>query len=63
MFLTCDEVAARYGVCNPTIWRWQKNRPDFPKAIAIGPKASRWLLRDLENWERKKFAERGAGAA
>ena len=31
--ITVKEVARMYGVSVPTIWRWSKIDPDFPKAL------------------------------
>lgn len=45
-YLTVAQVAARYEVSTDTIWRWARNGV-FPKALKIGPNATRWRLADL----------------
>ena len=45
-YLTVVQVAGRYEVSTDTIWRWSRNGV-FPRALKIGPNASRWRLADL----------------
>ncbi|PHQ66899.1 MAG: AlpA family transcriptional regulator [Paracoccus sp.] len=49
-FLTVEQVAARYGVSTDTIWRW-KRVGEFPKAVKVGPGATRWRVSDLLEFE------------
>jgi predicted DNA-binding transcriptional regulator AlpA len=35
--LRVEQVALRYGVSKPTIWRWVKDNPGFPAPVHIGP--------------------------
>lgn len=53
-FLRDTEVAIRYNVSRPTIWRWVKNG-QFPKPIKLGMGSSRWRLTDLEVWEHSQI--------
>ncbi|WP_373190806.1 helix-turn-helix transcriptional regulator [Halomonas sp.] len=53
-FLTVRQVADRLAISVPTVWRWARERPDFPKPHRIGPAATRWRLDDLEAWEAKQ---------
>lgn len=50
-FLTDRQVAERYGVSRPTIWRW-RNEGRFPLPVKLGPAVTRWRLADLERWEQ-----------
>lgn len=50
-FLTVRQVAERLAVSVPTVWRWTRERDDFPKPQRLGPAATRWRLADLEAWE------------
>jgi predicted DNA-binding transcriptional regulator AlpA len=54
-FLTAKQVASRYEVGIATIWRWARDRENFPKPKKLGDNCTRWCLADLEEWE----AERG----
>ncbi len=42
------EVARIYGVSVPTIWRWTKTFPDFPKPNKIGS-TTRWMLPEVQD--------------
>ncbi len=50
-FLRDTEVAQRYNISRPTVWRWVKDG-NFPKPIRLGGGSSRWKLEDLESWEQ-----------
>lgn len=52
VYLRDTEVAARYGVSSVTVWGWTK-KGYFPKPHRLGHNKTRWLLADLETWERK----------
>lgn len=46
LYLNVTQVADRYMVSTHTIWRWSRNG-GFPRALKIGPNATRWRLADL----------------
>lgn len=50
-FLRDTEIARRYSISRPTVWRWIKEGK-FPKPIRLGSGSSRWKLDDLESWEQ-----------
>lgn len=50
-YLSDHDLAERYGVARPTVWRWHRERPDFPRAIRLTPGCTRWKLSQIENWE------------
>jgi predicted DNA-binding transcriptional regulator AlpA len=52
VYLTVQNVATRYGVCVPTIWRWAKATPGFPAPVKLGPGTTRWPLETLLHYER-----------
>lgn len=56
IFLQDKDVAQRYGVSRPSIWRWVKSDPSFPKPVNLTPGCARWRMEDLEKWERDKAA-------
>lgn len=39
---------------NTTLWRWAKERADFPKPIKLGPKVTVWPLDELIAWRDKQ---------
>ena len=53
-FLKDIEVAMRYGVSRPTIWRWTKNG-NFPKPVKLGAGSTRWRSSDIEAWEQSQI--------
>jgi prophage regulatory protein len=53
-FLRDTEVAIRYGVSRPTIWRWTKNGK-FPKPVKLGAGSTRWRSSDIEAWEQSQI--------
>lgn len=50
-FFSDKDVAKRYGVSRPTIWRWVKNNSAFPAPIQLSPGTTRWKLSDLQTYE------------
>lgn len=52
LFLSDREVAQRYSVSRPTIWRWAKDVDDFPRPVKIAKGTTRWRVNDLEEYER-----------
>jgi len=50
-FLRDIEIAIRYQVSRPTVWRWVK-QGKFPKPIKLCGGSTRWRLIDLEAWEQ-----------
>ena len=51
-FLSVKQVAERYGLSVATIWRWSKERDDFPRPRKLGSGSTRWKLDDLVAFER-----------
>lgn len=51
IYLTDNQVAARYGVSKPTVWRWVRTNPNFPAPVKLSTNCSRWTLASLESWE------------
>lgn len=58
MYVSDKQVAARYSVTRPTVWRWLKTDPTFPRPISLSPGCTRWKLAEIEAWESAR-----AGAA
>jgi prophage regulatory protein len=53
-FLTAKQVATRYDLGVATIWRWARDREDFPKPMKLGANCTRWRLADIEAWEASR---------
>ena len=54
LFLSDKDVARRYSVSRPTIWRWLKIKLGFPTPIKIAEGTTRWRLKDLEEFEGRR---------
>jgi predicted DNA-binding transcriptional regulator AlpA len=42
MLLTDAQVASVYGVSRPTVWRWTRIDPKFPKPVKAAAMTTRW---------------------
>lgn len=54
MFVSDKQLATRYGVTRPTIWRWVKTDPTFPRPVSLSPGCTRWKAADVEAWEESR---------
>lgn len=52
-FLSVHQVALRLGISVPTVWRWSRERDDFPRPHRFGPGVTRWKLVDLIDFEQR----------
>lgn len=50
-YLPDTAVAKRYSVSRNTVWRWHRERPDFPRVIYLSLGCTRWKLSEIEAWE------------
>lgn len=50
MYLSDQQVAKRYGVSRPTVWRWA-SEGRLPHPIRLSPGCTRWQLPMLEEFE------------
>lgn len=57
-FLRDTEIASRYSISRPTVWRWVK-QGKFPKPVKLGGGSTRWRLIDLQAWEQNHKPEGG----
>lgn len=61
-YLTDRQVGERFNVSRKTIWKWVKQRDDFPAPLSLSPGATRWRLSDLLRFEAG-LAAIGRGAS
>jgi prophage regulatory protein len=52
LYLSVDQVAARFNVSKDSIWRWRRDG-EFPAPKKLGGRTTRWRLSDIEEWERQ----------
>ncbi|MGG7644240.1 helix-turn-helix transcriptional regulator [Rhodovulum sp. YNF3179] len=50
-YLSDTDLGHRYGVTRQTIWRWHRNRADFPRVRKLSPGCARWRLSEIAAWE------------
>lgn len=50
-YLTCKQVCSRYNIGSTTLYRWIEEKR-LPAGDKIGPRARRWNINDLLQWER-----------
>ncbi|MTI05507.1 AlpA family phage regulatory protein [Roseibium denhamense] len=49
-WMTVGNVAAFFAVSVPTIWRWNRNNPEFPKGYVLSPGTTRWHRAEIEQY-------------
>ncbi|GAA0779968.1 hypothetical protein GCM10009077_24230 [Roseibium denhamense] len=49
-WMTVYEVAVFFAVSVPTIWRWNRNNPEFPKGYVLSPGTTRWHRAEIEQY-------------
>lgn len=53
-FISIPQTAERYGVARQTVWRWIKERPDFPKPVRFSSGCTRLAVADLDAYDASK---------
>lgn len=57
-----EAAAAFLGISRPSLYRWERDNPDFPRRIKLGERVSGWKRADLEAWINAR-AQAGKGGA
>lgn len=63
LYLNDAQVASRLCVSRPTIWRWTRENPHFPKPVKLGAGCSRWLDSEIAAFEAAAIATRDSSIA
>lgn len=53
-YLSDTQLAQRFSVSRQTVWRWHRERADFPRAHSLSPGCTRWRLSEVEAWEQSR---------
>lgn len=53
------EVIQLTGASPPTIWRWSRSDPTFPRPFHLSPAITCWDEDEVRAWLQTKKAERG----
>jgi prophage regulatory protein len=55
IWVSADEIAARFRVSRNTIWRWTRTpENEFPDPVRLTPRVTRWRLADIERFEEMR---------
>ncbi|MBO6891605.1 MAG: AlpA family phage regulatory protein [Roseibium sp.] len=49
-WMAVGDVATFFAVSKPTIWRWTKNNPEFPKGHELSHGTTRWYRAEIEDY-------------
>lgn len=60
MYVSDKQLSERFGVTRPTVWRWHRTDPTFPRAVSLSPGCTRWKLAEIEAWEKAQERARTA---
>lgn len=63
VWLRLADLTQRYSCSASTIWRWSKNRAEFPKPVRLGPNTVAWSLSAIEEFEAIQKSVRRADEA
>jgi len=50
LMLTSQEVCKRLSISRTTLWKWQKEKPDFPKGLRVSPTKTLFKVSDVAEW-------------
>jgi predicted DNA-binding transcriptional regulator AlpA len=53
-YLSDKDLSDRYHITRNTVWRWHRERADFPRAVKLSPNCTRWKLSEITDWEASK---------
>lgn len=51
------QAADFLGIALPTLWRWLKERPDFPRSRKIGPRCTVFDQAELSAWRDSQITK------
>ncbi|MBB3144592.1 putative DNA-binding transcriptional regulator AlpA [Phyllobacterium trifolii] len=54
-YLSVRQVAKRYSVSVPTVWRWVQVKSDFPSPVSLHRGTTRWRMSDLLAYELRSL--------
>lgn len=53
-YIRAKRLAPLLAIAEPTLWRWLKYDPTFPKPVRFSGKVTAWLYTDIEAWINAK---------
>ncbi len=61
IYLSDKDLAARFGICRTSVWRWLERRA-LPQPVRLGANTVRWRLVDIEAFEAQRLAASAAAS-
>jgi len=58
-FITDLQVAERYAISRPSVWRWVR-LGHLPPPESIGPNTRRWRIDTLDKWDARRAEDAAA---
>ena len=53
-FIRAKNLAPHLAVSEPTLWRWLKEDPTFPKPVKLSGRVTAWKISEIESWAEAK---------
>ena len=50
-YLSDKDLSERYHITRNTVWRWHRERSDFPRSVKLSSNCTRWKLSNITAWE------------
>ena len=61
MYINDKQLALRFAIARPTVWRWVKGEIGFPKPYSLSPGCTRWKVSEVDTWEQSLPLVKGGG--
>lgn len=53
-YIRAKMLAPQLAVSEPTLWRWLKEDPTFPRPVKLAPRVTVWRISEIEAWAASK---------
>ena len=53
LLITSREVCKRLSISRTTLWKWKKEKPDFPRGIRVSQVKTLFKASEVEEWVAK----------
>jgi predicted DNA-binding transcriptional regulator AlpA len=53
-YIRAKKLAPQLDVSIPTVWRWSRENPDFPKPYRLSGRVTAWKISEIEAWAEAK---------
>lgn len=49
-YIRAKKLAPELAISEPTLWRWVKENPAFPKPLKLSAKVTAWKISEISAW-------------